>query len=516
MKNFKTILAASLIIAMVACSPQNKKEETTALLFEQSKATYAANVPDYLITPNSVQTKYAGELKFVDGFPTDKTLEKANYFMDVARAFELFESGMATASMYAMLHGHREIGVVPNKTIALTEQLMDAKSLWLTPNTTTPYAHAEINVKNGPVVIEIGSPVIAILDDAYFKYVGDIGLGGPDKGKGGKYLVVGEDYTGEIPKGYFVYKTKTYRHWLLTRPYQFPNESLEQTLTKFKEGIKIYPLAEADNPTANEFLNLSGLQYNTLHATNSQIYDELNEVIQYEPANSGDPEMLGLARAIGIEKGKEFKPDARMQEILTEASSLANAAFRGVMFKPRNPDVYFYKDRKWFSPLSAGSHEFLDENGARALDDRIGFHFFATGITPFMVTPKVGTGSVYEIGSMDNTGASLDGGNTYKVTLPGPIPAVNFWSFMVYDVHTRSILETDQQTGGVDSKLEGMKVAEDGSVTIYFSPEAPTGQENNWVQTMPNKGFHCLLRLYGPEQAWFDRTWKPGDFELVK
>jgi len=185
------------------------------------------------------------------------------------------------------------------------------------------------------------------------------------------------------------------------------------------------------------------------------------------------------------------------------------------MFKPRNEAEYFYKDRKWFSPLASGSHEFLDKNGARAFDDRIGMHFFATGITPFMVAPKVGQGSVYEIGSMDNTGTMLDGGKTYKVTLPGPIPAANFWSFMVYDVHTRSILQTDQKSGGVDSKLKGMKTNADGGVTIYFSPEAPEGQENNWVQTMPNKGFHCLLRLYGPEQAWFDKTWRPSDFILV-
>lgn len=476
---------------------------------------YKADVPSYLITPDSVNTKYAGELKFRDGYPTNETLVKTNDFMDTARAFELFESGMATASLYAMLHGHNQIGIEANKSFGITEQLMNAKSLWLTPNTTTPYVHAEIDVKNGPVVIEIGSPVISIIDDAYFKYVADVGLGGPDKGKGGKYLIVGEDYEGKIPEGYFVYKTSTYRHWMLTRPYQLPNETLEETLTKFKKGFKMYPLADAKNPQPNKFINLSGKQYNTLHATNAQIYDELNEVIQYEPANSGDPEMLGLAKAIGIEKGKPFKPDARMKKILTEASSLANAAFRGVMYKPRNPDVYFYKDRKWFSPLAAGSHEFLDKNGARVLDDRIGFHFYATGITPFMVTPKVGQGSVYEIGSMDQNGMMLDGGKTYSVTLPGPIPAAHFWSFMVYDNHTRSILETDQKTGGVDSKLEGMTVAADGSVTIYFAPTAPAGQDKNWVQTMPNKGFHVLLRLYGPEQAWFDKTWKPGDFELV-
>ena len=486
---------------------------TSANLFAQK---YKAKVPKELITADKVQTKYLGELTFVDGFPTDETLEKTNYFMDVARAFELFESGMATASMYAMLNGHTEIGFKANKTVGITEQLMDAQSLWLTPNTTTPYIYAEIDVKNGPVVIEVGTPVISILDDAYFKYVADIGLGGPDKGKGGKYLIVGKDYKGEIPKGYFVYHTNTYRHWLIIRAVGPAGESVKETLDKFKNGFNMYPLSQAGNPEPIEFVNLSGKKYNTIHATDASFYDELNAVIQYESAFSGDPEMLGLAKAIGIEKGKKFKPDARMQGVLTEAASLANAAFRGVMYKPRNKDVYFYPNRQWYSPLAAGSHEFLDKNGARVLDDRIGMHFYATGITPFMVTPKVGSGSVYEIAATDSKGNMLDGGKTYSVTLPGPVPAKDFWSFMVYDNQTRSILETDQKTGGVDSNLKGMKKEKDGSVTIYFSPTPPKGQENNWIQTMPNKGFNVLLRLYGPLEPWFDRSWVPGDFELVK
>jgi len=162
----------------------------------------------------------------------------------------------------------------------------------------------KLMLKTGPIVIEVGSPVISILDDAYFLYVADIGLGNAkDAGKGGKYLIVGKDYKGDIPKGYIVYRTNTYRHWLLTRPYQLPGESLEQTLTKFKKTFKIYPLADAKNPEPMEFMDISGKQYNTLHSTDATIYNELNEVIQYEAANTADPEFLGLAKAIGIEKG---------------------------------------------------------------------------------------------------------------------------------------------------------------------------------------------------------------------
>ena len=477
---------------------------------------YKADVPEALVTPDRVQSEYLGELEFFDGFPKEATIEKSYKFLDVMHAVQLFELGMPTSSMYAMLNGHRQIGVKPNLSVGITEQLFDARSLWLTPNTTTPYIHGEVDVKDGPVVIEIGSPIIGILDDAWFKYVGDLGLGGPDKGKGGKYLVVGHDYDGEIPEGYFVLKTNTYRHWLLIRAVGKPGEPLSETLKVFKQGFKMYPLAKAKNPPENEYINLSGKKYNTIHATNAEIYSELNAAIQYEPANSGKPEMLGLARSIGISKGQPFEPDQRMRKLLDEAAKIGNAAFRSVMYKPRNKSAYFYPDRQWFSPLAAGSYEFLDENGARSLDDMVGFHFYATGVTPFMVSPQVGAGSVYEICSTDLQGRPLDGGKIYTVTLPGPVPAKDFWSFMAYDNHTRSILETDQQSGGIDSKRDGMNVASDGSVTIYFGPEAPQGQENNWVQTVPGKGYNVLLRLYGPLQPWFDKSWKPSDFIPVE
>jgi hypothetical protein len=150
------------------------------------------------------------------------------------------------------------------------------------------------------------------------------------------------------------------------------------------------------------------------------------------------------------------------------------------------------------------------------LDDRIMFHYYATAITPAMAKPKIGTGSAYEIGAHDSKGRYLDGGKTYKCTLPGPVPAKDFWSFMVYDNQTRSVLETDQKTGGLDSNNPSVKANADGSYTMWFSPTPPAGHEGNWIQTMPGKGWNVLLRLYGPLQPWFDKTWMPGDLELVE
>ena len=477
--------------------------------------TYKADVPQNLLTPDRMQTKYIGELQFQDGFPTTGTAGKTFDFVDTSRAVELFINATPVASMYAMLNGHVRIGVKANHTVGITEELMNARSLWLTPQTTTPYVHGEIDVKNGPVVIEIGTPVIGLIDDAFFRYVTDLGLVGKDKGKGGKYLIVGPDYTGEIPEGYFVSHTSTYRHWLLLR-IAVQNGKTKEAIDAFKKTFKIYPLSDVKNPAPTEFVNLSNKQYSTIHANDASFYDEINEVIQYEPADAWNPELVGLAGAIGIKKGKPFKPDTRMKEILEEGAAIANAYARSVLFRPRNENVYFYPGkRQWYSPLAGGSHEFLNK-GERVLDDRISFYYYATGATPMMVVPMVGKGSVYEIGATDKDGNPLDGSKTYSVTLPGPIPAKDFWSFMVYDNQTRSILETDQKTGGVDSNKEGIKINKDGSSTVYFGPKAPAGQENNWVQTMPGKGYNVLLRLYGPLEPWFDRSWMPGDFELVK
>jgi hypothetical protein len=241
----------------------------------------------------------------------------------------------------------------------------------------------------------------------------------------------------------------------------------------------------------------------------------LNAVIQYEPADSFDPELVGLFASIGIKKGEPFNPDARMKKILTEAAALGNATARALTFAPRKQSVFFYPDRKWNSPFAGLSSEFVN-NGERVLDDRIFFHYLATGITPAMAAPKVGSGSVYEFTAQDSTGEYLDGGKSYSVTLPGPVPVNNFWSFMVYSGQHRSMLETDQKLAGLDSNNPSVKANADGSYTMWFGPKAPEDREGNWIQTMPGKSYNVLLRLYGPLQPWFDQTWKPGDFELVK
>ena len=177
-----------------------------------------------------------------------------------------------------------------------------------------------------------------------------------------------------------------------------------------------------------------------------------------------DPQLVGVFASIGIKKGQPFAPDTRMKKLSTEAAAIGNATARSISFASRKRSVYYYPDRQWFASFS-GANDFMDK-GEMVLDDRVLWHYNATGVTPAMATPKVGTGSVYPTAARDSKGNYLDGGKSYSVTLPGPIPAKNFWSFTVYDGQTRSLLETDQKLAGVDSNDNKMKANPDGSYTV--------------------------------------------------
>lgn len=480
----------------------------------QAQATpkYAAEVPAYITTPDTVQTRI-GTLKFVDGLPDPETVQKVYDNLDFARGVEAFLTGIPAASIYAACEGMGKVGVKPNAGIAITEDLMDARSLFLTPNSTTVYVMMCMDLKDGPVVVEVPPGVLGPLDDAYFRFVTDVGLTGPDKGEGGKYLIVPSDYTGTVPPGYFVVKTPTYTNVTFYRAF-VKDGDIPAAVSGVKAKARIYPLSAAASPPPQTFVNISGMRFNTIHANNFHFYEEIDAVIQHEPADAFDPEITGLFASIGIKKGTPFAPDARMKAILTDAIAVANATARAIVFAPRDERAMMYPDRQWGTAFIGGSHAFLD-NGERLLDARTMFHYVATGITPAMSNAKPGTGSAYAFAARDSAGRYLDGAMTYKITLPAPIPIGQFWSFTVYDGQTRSMLETDQKLAGIDSNQPDIKKNADGSVTVWFAPKAPAGHEANWVQTTSGKGWNSLLRLYAPLAPWFDKSWKPGDFERV-
>jgi hypothetical protein len=477
------------------------------------KMKMTTDVPPGITTADTVETRI-GTLKFTDGFPDDATVKKVLDNLDFQRGVQSVLASIPAASLHAMREGIRGFGP-DNVSVVIFEGLMDSKALFLTANTESVYSMLWLDVKDGPMVIETPANVLGFIDDAWFRYVIDFGNAGPDKGEGGKFLILPPGYEGEVPEGYHVARTRTYGNWVIWRGFLKdgdPKAAVEAT----KERFRVYPLADKDNPPKMTFTNVSGVAFNTLHAMDYSFFEEVNAVVQYEPEDSMDPETLGALASIGIQKGKPFEPDARMKEILSEAADVGTATARALTFRYPDKIQRYYPDGAWGTSFVGGSHEFLD-GGARILDGRTFMLFYATGITPAMAKKMpAGVGSQYAVAFVDSQDKRLDGGKNYRLHLPANIPAKDFWSVVLYDNQTRSMLQTDQRFPSIGSLREGVVANPDTSVDIYFGPEAPEGKEGNWVQTVPGKGWNTILRLYGPLEPWFDKTWRPGEIELVE
>ncbi len=518
---------AIAILTFLAISCQNHKEEqkteTTAVKtssFESILEKYNTKIPTEILTPDVVETRI-GTLNFFDGLPSEETTKKVYDNLDFMRGVETFLNGIPATSIEGLRLGSQEAGAKTSNQVVIFDELMDSNPLFLTGNTSTVYAMAFLDLKNdGPTVVEIPAGCgPGTVNDAYFRFVVDMGFPGPDRGKGGKYLILPPDFEGEAPKGYFVAKSTSYVNWLILRGFLLDGKT-DYSSKMFREGLKVYPLKDSGNSPTMEFINGSKKLFNTIHANNYEFYHELNDVIQREPVSFLDPELRGLFASIGIEKEKPFDPDTRMQGILTDAVAVGNATARAITFKTREKESSIFKTGHWESAFIGGSYQWLknDGKGGRFLDARTRFFYAATVNTPAMVLKMIGKGSQYAVAFLDKDGNYLDGGKNYTLNIPANVPAKDFWSVVMYDPQTRSELQTSQPLPSVSSQRTPLVHNADGSTTLYFGPtnSAPKGMEANWLQSVDGKGFFVILRLYGPLEPWFDKAWQPGDFELVK
>ncbi|MBS0454841.1 MAG: DUF1254 domain-containing protein [Proteobacteria bacterium] len=460
---------------------------------------------------------------------TAKTLQEELIFQ---RATQTYLWALPLLNTMGMRDGFAKSFGSGYNTMAIWEKRLDAKTLITTPNSDLIYGMVFVNVaETGPLVFEAPPKLQGILLDFWQrpipvdggKFAGDLGLPGPDGGAGGKFLILPPGYKGEVPEGYYVYRSGTNNVFIFLRSFYQSLDNIQPAVDVLKQSV-LYPLGKKDSAQKMKFFDASGKPHNMLPRTDVAAFEELKWLVDSEPATLADPDWMGMMAGLGIVKGKPFNPDARTKKILSDAAATGYKMSR-VIGLQADASTKVYKDRQWVNPVNNVSARwpdavndlsFIDQKGGhRDLDGRAWFFTDYYSISPGMVTMTPGKGAFYMIAFNDKDGKPLTGASSYKVTLPANIPADLFWSVTLYEAQNASGLANGQPFPSLGT-LNKPRQNADGSTTLYLSPKAPNGQEGNWLASVPGRGYFAILRLYAPSESALNGTWKPGDIEKTR
>jgi len=449
-----------------------------------------------------------GKLEVVNGYPSDATVTKLFDEMDFQRATQAYLWALPYTAMGQWQEEQR------NKFGAQDLQYVDYfdfkdKLGLLTANATTPYSMAFPNLtKTGPLVFEFPEGAIAggILD-FWQRPLTDTGALGPDQQKGGKYLIVGPNDPDMKPEGYFVFRSPTNNVWSGQRGLSANLDEAKATIGK----MRVYPYSQRDNPPTLAHIRPDGRKWHGEQPRGLAYWELLSRLVNEEPALERDRITLAGLIPLGIEKGKPFNPDERQKKILMQASDVGELMARANGYAKRFPGVVVWPGKKWEYSLFMKETDQEATNNTQ-LDERSSWFYEAVGVTVGMMGRTVGAGQVYLEASKDGKDQWLDGGKQYTLHVPKDAPVAQFWSFTVYDNESRCFVDTGSYPDR-SSRDDIVKNA-DGSVDLYFGPTPPKGKpQSNWIKTLPKKGWFTYFRLYGPTQAYFDKTWVLPDIQ---
>jgi hypothetical protein len=436
------------------------------------------------------------------------------------RAFEAVLWALPAADTLVMSRAQRERGMQEG-AVFYFENRATGKTEVITFNNQTPYVFGTLSTRNGPLVFDVPAAGAkakfsgSIFDLWYFP-LEDIGPAGADEGKGAKYLVLPPDYKGDVPSGFIPLRSRTYDVHMLFRsiPADEGDEGWRAAVA-YAKTLKLYPLSDARAPRPTEFVDATSKPFSGTPHFDRSYFDYIDETVQNEPVIEHDKTMMGMLASIGIQKGKPFKPDTETSRILDRAARDAKLYLINKMETMEAFGEPFWPNRRWrqlrFTP------EVVKTGAQWAFPDRVdyderayGWYYWGVGIQK-----RVGAAATYLVNTQDSEGNVLDPARTYRVRVPRDVPIDDFWELIAYSIQTRSYIDTPANRIAVSSKNPNLQKNADGSVDVYLGPRAPAGKEPNWVSTKPGEGYFLGFRFYGPQKAFYDRAWTPGDVEMI-
>jgi hypothetical protein len=432
-----------------------------------------------------------------------------------SRAVDAVVWAMPLLNFKGFRDGHAAAGVGPND-VAYFSQIQNWKFQTATPNNTTPYVNFYWNIADGPVVVEIppsadGVGIFGTIMDAWQRPIDDVGAAGRDGGRGAKYVLTPSGYDGPLLPGAYVYEQGTNYGFAILRAI-IPDASAENIAkaAEFAQRIKVYPLSEADDPPAMNYVDTFDVLLEMTPVLDGGVYAEIHKIIQEEVVLERDLSMMGMLAQLGIKKGMPFEPTAEMQAVFDKAAPEALQYMIEQYHRVLNPMKY--EGKKWSVLLPPGA---IETELTYEFPSYYDYH--ARGSVYYAVISSVknyGTATFYLDLAETPDGEWLDGGSNYKLTVPPNVPVRDFWAVTAYDLETASYIR-DVEKGSIDSSTRGLAVNADGSVDIYFGPTAPSGMEANWLPTDPDRRFFLLFRFYGPEPGVFDGSFVLNDIEKL-
>ena len=436
--------------------------------------------------PEGAVNTRVGELTFENGYPSTATVEKLFEEIDFQRACQAYLWALPIVSFAEWQRAHEQVFGASDGDVVIYDDLQSKLGI-LTANATTPYIAAFADLgRTGPLVIDMpGGAAAGLVNDFWQRPVTDLGLAGPDQGKGGKYLMLAPGDEDPKAEGYRVFRSTTNNIIFGFRVLTTDEHEAKALLKKYQ----IYPYAKRDNPPITRLLTTQSKPWSGMPPRGLAYWERLHAILQREPVAERDRFFMAMLKPLGIEKGKPFQPNDRQKKLLTEGALVGEAMAKANDFAKRFQPP-FWEGRSWDLALCLDPTQRAETYDQ--LDERTAWFYEAVTTSAGMVTTTPGVGQTYLGAYKDKQGDWLDGGKNYVLRVPPNAPAKQFWSFTVYDNDTRCLIDNPQKKADLSSRQD-LQTNQDGSVDLYFGPKAPTGKEKNWVQTLPGKGLVHLL-----------------------